>query len=62
MDFNMHFRQIGFLYKREFEDKPYYSGEMDLGVLGRIRLAVRFNKDKKGQHDPDATLHVQVQQ
>ena len=57
----MSFRQIGVFWKTEPEKgKPFYSGEVDLGVLGRIRLSMFLDNNKKGQTDPDATLHVQM--
>ena len=56
-------RQIGVLYKREYENnKPYYSGELDLGVLGRIRLAIFIQKFKKDPHDPDGFIQIELQE
>ena len=56
-------RQIGVLYKREYENKKtYYCGELDLGVLGRIRLAIFIQKNKGAQYDPDGTIQIEMQE
>jgi hypothetical protein len=61
MEFNMQFRQIGVLWKIDPENEnPYYSGELDLGVLGRINLAIFLEDKKKGGNYPDGTIHVKV--
>ena len=57
----MSFRQIGVLWKTEPKNgKAYYSGEVDLGVLGRIKIAFFLEDKKEKDHYPDATVHVQT--
>ena len=61
MNFKRQFRQIGVLWKTEPEnEKLYYSGELDLGVLGRIKLVMFLEDKKEGNNYPDGTIHVQV--
>ena len=61
MNFNKQFRQVGVLWKTEPDnEKPYYSGDLDLGVLGRIKLIIFLEDKKEGKHYPDGTIHVQV--
>ena len=59
----MSFRQVGVLWKTEpKKGKPYYSGELDLGVLGRINLVMFLENEKDGKHYPDGTIHVQTKE
>ena len=59
----MSIRQIGVLWKTEPEnEKSYYSGELDLGVLGRINLMILLEDKKEGKHYPDGTIHIKVKE
>lgn len=59
----MQYKQIAVLWKKEDDNKEqYFSGDLDLGVFGRVRIAVYAVKNKKASHDPDATVHVEVQE
>ncbi|WP_420266197.1 hypothetical protein [Candidatus Magnetominusculus dajiuhuensis] len=57
----MLYKQIAILWKGD-DDKgePYYTGDLDLGVFGRVRIAVYIVDNKKAQHEPDATVHVEL--
>ena len=59
----MQYKHIAVLWKKEDDgNKSYYSGELDLGAFGRVMIAVYTVKNKKDSYDPDATVHVQVQE
>ena len=59
----MQYKQIAVLWKKEDDNKEsYFSGDLDLGAFGRVRIAVHVINHKKLSHDPDATVHVEVQE
>ncbi|MCG6552026.1 MAG: hypothetical protein L7F77_06840 [Candidatus Magnetominusculus sp. LBB02] len=59
----MLYKQIPVLWKDEDDKKnPYYTGDLDLGVFGRVRIAVYIIDNKKAQHDSDATVHVELRE
>jgi hypothetical protein len=59
----MLFKKIGLLWLREDDNnEPYYFGELDLGVFGRVRIGVYIIKKKEQPHDPDGSVHVQLQE
>lgn len=59
----MLYRQIAVLWKGEDDrNELYYTGELDLGVFGRVNIAVYIVNNKKAQHEPDATVHVELRE
>jgi hypothetical protein len=38
--------------------KDYLAGQLDLGVLGKVQIAVFQNPEKQNEQSPDATIHM----
>lgn len=50
-------KQIGALWKKEGKHGDYFSGEIDLGVLGNAKIAVFQNEKGEGdEKKPDARI------
>ena len=55
----MALNKIGALWKKsDKHGKDYLAGELDLGVLGKVQIAVFNNPEKKNEQSPDATIHM----
>ncbi len=55
----MALRKIGALWnKSDKHGKDYLAGELDLGVLGKVQIAVFQSDEKKSKQSPDATIHM----
>ena len=39
-------------------DKDYLTGQLDLGALGKVQIAVFQNPEKQNEQSPDATIHM----
>jgi hypothetical protein len=50
-------KKIGVLWKKEKDDKEFYTGILDLGVLGKVNIGIFFQK-KSDETDtkPDANI------
>lgn len=50
-------KNIGVLWKKEKDEKVFYTGILDLGVLGKVNIGIFF-KDKADATDntPDADI------
>lgn len=50
-------KQVGALWLKEYEKdgqkKKMFSGELDLGVLGKVNIAVFKNDKKEKENQPD---------
>ena len=54
----MAIKKIGALWKKKDKNKnDFYAGELDLGVLGKVNLAIFPNQKKEDNH-PDFTIHL----
>ena len=51
-------KKIGALWKKEKDGKEFYTGVLDLGVLGKVNIGVFFQDKpkKKGKKTPDANI------
>ncbi len=38
--------------------KDYLTGQLDLGVLGKVQIAVFQKPEKQNEQSPDATIHL----
>ncbi|MDQ5987357.1 MAG: hypothetical protein CSYNP_03097 [Syntrophus sp. SKADARSKE-3] len=55
----MSLKKIGALWKKEDKNgNEYFSGNLDLGVLGNVSLAIFPNKNKEGEKQPDFTINL----
>ncbi len=55
----MALKKIGALWKKsDKHGKDYLAGELDLGVLGKVHIAVFQNPEKKNDQSPNATIHL----
>ena len=55
----MALRKIGALWKKsDKHGKDYLAGQLDLGVLGKVQIAVFQSTDKQNEQCPDATIHM----
>jgi len=55
----MALKRIGALWKKtDKKGKEYYSGNVDLGALGEIRVMVFENEPKQEENHPDWTIHL----
>ena len=55
----MALKKIGALWKKsDKHGKDYLAGQLDLGVLGKVQIAVFQNPDKQTGHSPNATIHL----
>ena len=55
----MALKRIGVLWrKKDKNGKDYYSGNVDLGALGEIRVMVFENEPKQEENHPDWTIHL----
>jgi hypothetical protein len=36
----------------------YLAGQLELGVLGKVQIAVFQNPEKQNEQSPDATIHL----
>ncbi len=59
------FRRIGALWrksaKKGTDKKDFFSGTIDLGVLGEVNIMV-FENEKTEKNQPDYTIHVPVEE
>lgn len=53
----MALKKIGALWKKNGKKGEFFSGTLDLGVLGNVHLAIFRNDDKEG-NQPDFTIHL----
>lgn len=57
----MGLKRIGALWNKEDKNKQaYFSGTLDLGVLGEAQIMVFQNKHKEEENHPDAIIHLVV--
>ena len=58
----MGLKKIGALWNKEDKNnQPYFSGTLDLGVLGEAQIMVFPNKHKEEEnHHPDAVISLVV--
>ena len=50
-------KKIGVLWKKEKDGKEFYSGILDLGVLGKVNIGVFFQKKSdETDNKPDANI------
>ena len=55
----MALKKIGVLWKKsDKHGKDYLAGQLDLGVLGHVQIAVFDNTEKQNEQSPDATIHL----
>jgi len=55
----MALKRIGVLWKKQDKDgKDYYSGSMDLGVMGDAKVMVFQNERKEETNHPDMLVHL----
>ncbi len=55
----MALKKIGALWKKsDKHGKDYLAGQLDLGVLGKVQIAVFQNPEKQNEQNPDATIHL----
>jgi hypothetical protein len=55
----MALKRIGALWKKkDKKGKDYFSGTIELGALGEIRVMVFENEPKQEQNHPDWTIHL----
>ncbi len=53
----MGLKRIGALWNKEDKNKqPYFSGTLDLGVLGEAQIIVFPSKHKEEENHPDAVI------
>ena len=59
----MSLKKVGVLWKKKDKnDKEFYSGVLDAGVLGHITVMVFPNSFKENEDQPDATINLVVGQ
>jgi hypothetical protein len=44
--------------KADKHGKDYLAGQLDLGVLGKVQIAVFNNSEKQNEQSPDASIHM----
>ena len=55
----MALKKIGALWKKsDKHGKDYLTGQLDLGVLGKVQIAVFQTAEKQNEQSPDATIHM----
>ena len=55
----MALNKIGALWtKSDKHGKDYLAGQLDLGVLGKVQIAVFQTTEKQNEQSPDATIHM----
>lgn len=55
----MALKKIGVLWKKsDKHGKDYLTGQLDLGVFGKVQIAVFQNPEKQNEQSPDATIHL----
>ena len=55
----MALKKIGALWKKsDKHGKDYLTGQLDLGILGKVQIAVFQNPEKQNVQSPDATIHL----
>jgi len=55
----MALKKIGALWKKsDKHGKDYLAGQLDLGVLGNVQIAVFNNSEKQNEQSPDASIHM----
>ena len=55
----MALKKIGALWKKsDKHGKDYLTGQLDLGVLGKVQIAVFNNSEKQNEQSPDASIHM----
>ena len=55
----MALKKIGALWtKSDKHGKDYLAGQLDLGVLGKVQIAVFNNSEKQNEQSPDASIHM----
>lgn len=55
----MALRQIGALWRKNGKRGNFLSGTLDLGVLGKVNIAVfQTEKGEGDEKKPDATIHI----
>ena len=55
----MALKKIGALWKKsDKHGKDYLAGTLDLGVLGKVQIAVFQTTEKQNEQGPDATIHM----
>ena len=55
----MALKKIGALWKKSDKNgKDYLTGQLDLGVLGKVQIAVFQSPEKQNEQSPDATIHL----
>ena len=55
----MPFKKVGVLWKKsDKHDNDYLCGQLDLGVLGEVRIAVFNSTEKTSENSPEATVHI----
>jgi uncharacterized protein (DUF736 family) len=57
----MGLKRIGALWNKEDKNnQPYFSGTLDLGVLGEAQIMIFPNKRKEEDNHPDAIISLVV--
>ena len=55
----MALKKIGALWKKsDKHGKDYLTGQLDLGVFGKVQIAVFQNPEKQNEQSPEATIHL----
>jgi uncharacterized protein (DUF736 family) len=55
----MALKKIGALWKKsDKHGKDYLTGQIDLGVLGNVQIAIFQTQEKQNEQSPDATIHL----
>ncbi len=55
----MALKKIGALWtKSDKHGKDYLAGQLDLGVLGKVQIAVFNNSEKQNEKSLDASIHM----
>ena len=55
----MALKKIGALWKKSDKyGNDYLTGQLDLGVLGKVQIAVFQNPEKQNEQSPEATIHL----
>lgn len=55
----MSFKKIGLLWsKKDKNENPFYSGILDLGILGQVSVMIFPNQRKETPEQPDASIQL----
>jgi hypothetical protein len=58
----MTLKKVGALWRHTKDDKDFYSGTIDFGVLGKGNIYIFHNEKKKTPNELDATLYIQFEE